>query len=75
MPGGPLVQKLDFGAILGPPGDPKLDPWGAIFGQEGDFWLRSFRTGASLEPTWARHGAEKAPKRPKNQFLSDFMDF
>ena len=72
--GGPKCRSRLKSAILepfwDPPGGAKNDPWGDIFGPKGSQNLRPLPAGPLLEPTWARHGAENAPKRPKNRFLS-----
>jgi len=41
---------------------PENDPWNDTFGLKVDFWSHCRRPGALLEPTWARFGAENAPR-------------
>ena len=66
-----LSSKVRFWSHFGISGNPKINPWGDLFAQKGDFSVDCFRPEAS----WNRTGRDLVPKTSQNDPRIDFYRF
>ena len=67
-----LIPKMRFLTDFGSPLGSTMIPWSTIFDQEGAKCRVPRMTRSVLEPTWARFGAENAPR---TQFHRSWLVF
>ena len=71
-PNARLYSKVRFWSDLRFFKGPEIDPWNDTFSQKGSKKWVGRSTGRVLEPTWARFGAENAPRTYFSRFGTVF---